>query len=121
MKKLFVAVLVLVACISGAQQATLNTPLQPPSEARYEVQSLFVNANGAVIVIDVKASNGVTLRSFNVDVPDAAHPGATVAAIFTALDTAVSGETGGVLRRANARLLDYCIDFGYISGVTLVP
>jgi len=120
-KRAFLFVILLGAAIVGAQQANLNTPIQPPSEARYEVNSLFVNANGAVIVVDVKSSGGVTLRSFNLDVPDAAHPSATVAGIFTALDSAVPGETGGVLRRANARLLNYAIDNGYLTGVTLAP
>lgn len=115
------SLLLLLSGVASAQEATLNTPVTPPAEAKYTVSSLFLNANGAVIVVEVKTSGNAVVRTFNVDVPSAAHPSATVPGIFSALDTAVPGETGGILRRANARLLKFAIDNGYLPGVTLVP
>lgn len=120
MNKLLLALL-LSTSVLHAQEATLNTPVVRPSEAKYTVTSIFVSAAEARVVVAVKDAANAEIRSVTFEIPSEAQPSATVAGIFTALDTVRATETGGVLRRTNFRLLGYLADTGYLTGVTLVP
>lgn len=123
--------LLLAALVAGcwtlsvmAQEATLNTPVSQPSKDKYVVDKVVIERTGPRVSVEVmiQPSNGATdIERVTFNVPDSAHPTATVLLFLTALDTAVPGETGSSARRANARVLDYLIDHGYLTGVTLVP
>jgi hypothetical protein len=121
---LFLAASAVVALVANAQEASLNTPLARPAEAKYVLSNTYINfaANTAVIAFDVKDAGGtITIRSFSVNVPASAQPSATFANFLVAIGTARVGEVGGAERRANFRIIGYLLDNGYIAGVTLVP
>lgn len=107
-----------------AQQATLTAPVTPPTENNYRVESSFLTRDGGGqwrVELSVRDSGGVELRRVTFSGPDAAHPTATALAMATAYTTARSGETGGLTRRLDFRILGFLVDQGYISAVTLVP
>lgn len=113
----------MVPVILLSQEATF-TPVSVPAKAKYIVDRVVIERNGPRVVVEVLTQDSGSTTDFErvtFNVPDGAHPTATTALFLAALDTAVPGETGGALRRANARVLDYLIDHGYLVGVTLVP
>lgn len=114
MRKLILILLLAFAGSASAQEATLNAPVAHPAEAKYTVKEVVLTAAQVIVSIQVKGSGNEDIRYFNVVDPD-------TAAFFTALDTVRPTETGGVLRRANFRILGRLLDAGIISGVTLVP
>ena len=122
-KSVFLAVLLSVTGLASAQEATLNSPVARPSEAKLTVKRLDLTATQAVISISVQDASNNEIRYFNVVVPDPspATSTATVPGLVTAIDTVRATETGGVLRRLNFRILGYLFDTGYLQGVTLVP
>ena len=113
--------IVLLAAPSYAQEASNNTPTTRASEAKHVMKSLEISQNVAKLVVTVRDASNNDIRDVEHLVPDATHPTATIPLLLTALDTAVAGETGSAVRRANLRLLDYLSDHGYLTGVTLVP
>lgn len=126
MKKLMqiVCLILAFAGTASAQEGTLSSPVARPSEAKYTLSRFDCNfvANQCVISIDVKDSGEtVTIRYFNLVVPDSAHAGATFSGILAAAGTTRATETGGAERRANFRIMGYLFDQGYMPGVTLVP
>lgn len=122
MKRLILGVLLgLVAPIVAAQEATLNTPVARTAEAKYIMKRLDISADQAIFEVWVRDSNNENIRQVNFVVPDVSHPGADIPGVFTAIATPRATETGGVLRRANFRLLGFLFDNGYLPGVSLVP
>lgn len=107
-------------------EISLTSPVNRPSEAKYKVREFSIYARPgetpfAVIAVSVQDSGDSEIRYFNAVIPDLDHPGATVAGLVAAFGTARSGETGGVLARANYRILGYLLDEGYFPAATLVP
>lgn len=123
MRKLFLSLLILsITGLASAQEATLSAPVPQPAETKFQIQRIDITAAQIVVSIDVKGPGGEQIRYFNVAVPDAAHPSATVPGLVTAIDTARPTETGGVLRRLQFRVLGYLADQGLLpAAVTLVP
>lgn len=125
MRKILLAFgLIVLALPCSAQEATLNTPVVRPSEAKQRVRNFNISAQGvpqATIEISVQDSTDNEIRYFNVVVPGCGPQTATVAGIFLALDTVRATENAGQLRRSNFRLLGYLFDQGCLPGVTLVP
>lgn len=126
MRKLIAALSILVA-LSGpyavAQQATLPVPVTRAAEDNLGVASVYKTRDGGgrwEIYVSVRDSVGNEIRRQSFTGPDASHAGATILALQTAERTARSGETGGVGRTSDFRLLGFLFDNGYISG-TLVP
>lgn len=123
MKKLLVF-LILFAASASAQEITLTTPVAPPSEAKYTIQGFKIVRSPtpyAVIDVDVKSSANVVLRSFRVELPDSAHPTATVLALVTATITVRATETGNDARKLDFRISGFLLDQGYLPAVTVVP
>lgn len=102
-------------------EATLSSPVARTSEAKYVVRSLNITQFVSGIEVSVQDSGNTEIRVQSFTCPDATHAGATVAALFTALDTVRATEAGGVLARANFRILGFLFDQGYLPAVTLVP
>lgn len=102
-------------------EATLNSPVSRASEAKYVVRTLGISQTQASIEVSVQDSSNNEIRVQAFTCPDAAHPSATVAALFTALDTVRATESGGILARANFRILGFLFDNGYFPAATLVP
>lgn len=102
-------------------EATFTSPVSRPSEAKYVVRSMNVTQFVANIEVSVQDSGNNEIRVQSFTCPDATHPAATVPAFFTALDTVRASEAGGVLARANFRILGFLFDNGYFPAVTLVP
>lgn len=105
---------------------TLTTPVTRTSEAKYLVRELCVYARPnespyATIAVSVQDSSNNEIRYFNAVIPDTAHASATVAGLFTALDTVRASEPAGALARANFRVLGYLLDQGYFPAGTLNP
>lgn len=129
MKKLILILcLALLAATSTAQQATLAVPVARASEDNYKVAEVVIRGNAGgftpqvILTVSVQDSGGNEIRRFNLVIPDAARPGATVSGYITATHFTVrGGETGTDNRKANFRALGYFSDQGYLSGVTLVP
>lgn len=122
MKKALLSLAVLMLAGSAlAQEATLNTPVPRASEAKLVVREMNITQTMVTIVADVRDASNNDIRTQAFTVPDSRFPSATVAGVFTALDTVRASKTGGVLRRANFRILGFLFDNGYLSGVTLVP
>lgn len=123
MKRILSLLLLSLAGLASAQEATINSPVARPAEAKYTLARTDINfdANTIVVTVNVKGSGNEQIRYYNVVVPDSAHPTATFAVMLTAIGTARSGETGIPERRANFRILGYLLDTGYAPGVTLVP
>lgn len=117
-------VLALFGGFAAAQDYTLTVPVVPPSEVKYTVKTFHADSEPSPIVvctISVKTVGGVEVRVFNAVVPDAAHPSATILGVFTALDTAVAGESGNSAKKANARIIKYLADNGYFPAGTFNP
>ena len=106
--------LILLAPWASAQEATLTSPVARPSEAKYKMQRVVLEAGEAYLTVSVQDSSNEEIRSITYRTVD-------VAGVFAAIDTVRSGETGGVLRRANFRLLGFLLDEGYLPPVSLVP
>jgi hypothetical protein len=109
-----------------AQQATLNSPIVTPDEHNYRVEELHVIRAGGnprwEMELSVRDSAGTAdIRRIKFSGPDTAHPTATVLALATAFDTVVPGEPTNDAAALNYRALDYLIDFGYLTNVTLAP
>jgi len=121
MRKLLLLLLLLLAPVAWAQEAALTVPVVRESEAKYTMKRITIEAAEAYFFVSVQDANGVEIREQVFRVPDTLHPSATIAGIFTALDTLRAGETGGVLRRANFRLLGFLLDNGYLPAATLNP
>lgn len=122
MKHVLLTLALSLAVVSSfAQEASFNTPVARASEAKLVVSELTITQTQATIVVQVKDASNVDIRSQIYNVPDQARPSATVVGLFTAIDTVRASETGGVLRRANFRILGFLSDNGYLAGVTLVP
>lgn len=127
MRKLLaiVAVLITLAAVhASAQQATFSAPITRPAEDNLRAESLYLTRDAGgrwEIQVSVRDSAGVEIRRLSYSGPDAAHPGATVLALITAYATPRAGETGGLARRLDFRLLGFLADQGYVSAVTLVP
>ena len=124
MKRIILSLLLLsLAGLASAQEATLSAPVARPSEAKLTVKRLDLTAVQAVISISVQSSVGDEIRYYNLVVPDPspATASASISGLVTAIDTVRATETGGVLRRLNFRILGYLFDQGYLPGVTLAP
>lgn len=119
MKK-FLPILVLLCATASAQDITLTVPISK-TITKYVTSSYSMDAAQASIVVDQKDAGGVTLSTVSFLIPDADHPGATLNGFVTAFTSARSGETGGVLRRLNFRILGYLFDQGYLPASTLKP
>lgn len=122
MRKLITILFLSFAGLASAQEATLSAPVAQPAETKLVIQRIDITAAQIVVSIDVKGPGNEQIRYFNVAVPDAAHPSASVTGLVTAIDTARPSETGGVLRRLNFRVLGYLADQGLLpAAVVLVP
>lgn len=128
MKKLIFA-LSIASCGLGysfAQEASLTSPVTRTSEAKFKVRS-FVVANppsgsaSAAIDVSVQDSGNGEIRVASFSIPDAAHPGATVGGLITAMMTVRGGETGTDSRKMQFRVLGYYADQGYFPAATLNP
>lgn len=119
----FVPLVVLLMVSAGlmAQDASLSAPVARNSEAKMTVRSFCASQSAVGIEVSVQDAGNAEIRVQGYTVPDAAHPSATVAGFFTAIGTTRGGETGGVLRRANFRILGFLTDNGYLPASTLNP
>lgn len=118
------ALVVGLATLAVAQQATLNTPVSRSSEDNYRVESYFATRDAGgrwEIVASVRDNAGNEIRRVSFSGPDPAHAAATAAAFNSALISVRAGETGTDVRKATFRLTGFLSDQGYISAVTLVP
>jgi hypothetical protein len=108
----------------SAQQATINTPVAPPADAKIIVSRLEMTRNPPRAVVDVSyqdAGSSETKR-VNFFIPqDQNNPGTELQDFASALGSTRSGETGTATRKLNFRALGYLVDSGRLSGVTLVP
>ena len=120
MKKLSF-VLLLLAGPALAQEATLNTPVARPSESKIAAKLIQIEQAKVVVSLSVRDASSSEIRYYDVAIPDAATPTATVAGFVVAIDTVRATETGGALRKLQFRVLGYLFDTGYLPGVTLVP
>jgi len=122
MKKLALLfiILTLTPALTYAQKVTLTAPITRPSETQYVVTTITIAQASANIECAVQDGSNNETRRVTFVIPSAAQPTATVVGLVTAIDTAVAGETGSALRRANARILEYLRSTGYFAG-TLVP
>ena len=122
MRKILSILILLCAGLASAQEATLSAPVAQPAETKLVIQRIDITQAQIIVSIDVKGGGNEQIRYFNVAVPDASHPTATVAGLVTAIDTVRATETGGVLRKLNFRVLGYLADQGLLpAAVTLVP
>lgn len=107
-----------------AQQATNNVPVVRASEDNLRVEAVYKTRDSGgrwEVQVSVRDSGGVEIRRQSYTGPDAAHPSATVLALQTAERTARGGETGGVARTSDFRILGFLFDNGYLLGTTLAP
>lgn len=118
------AVVVGLASVAVAQQATLNTPVTRPAEDNLRVESYYGSRDSGgrwEVYVSVRDSTGTEIRRTSYSGPDATHPAATAQAFVTAQMTARASETGTNVRKMDFRILGFLVDNGYISGVTVVP
>lgn len=107
--------------------ASLNTPVPHPAEARYVIREFnvynpFTGSPSAITLVGVLDSGStVEIRKFTTVVPDAAHASATFSGLCTAMQTARSGEPAGSAGRLQYRILGFLIDHSYFPPVTLNP
>lgn len=120
MKRILSLLILSLAGLAPAQEAPLTSSVAKPI-TKYVTSSFSMDAAQASIVVDQKDAGGNTLSTVSFLVPDSAHPTATLANFVTAFTTARGGETGGVLRRLNFRILGYLFDQGYLPAATLNP
>lgn len=116
--------LFLFAASASAQDATLVTPVTRPSEFKHTVspsKGFSVSQFGAVINMEVRASDNVVIREYQIELPEATQPAATIPAFFTAMQTVIAGETGGVMRRTNARIVKFLADNSLLPPVVVNP
>lgn len=114
----------LLATSTFAQEATLNSPVARGNETKHVIVEHHVWAEPvphAKFIISVRTAANEETRSYSVDIPDASFPAATINAMYTALDTVRSGETGSVARRAQFRLHGFLVDTGVIAAATATP
>ena len=128
MKKLFLFVVLLFAPFASAQEATLITPIVKPSEVRKTVGRVDLSRTPlyALVQVNVLDSAGDVVRYYNVSIPtapgdDADHPTASIGTFVNAIMTSRAGETGGVSRRFDFRVLSYLKDEGYFADANIVP
>ena len=125
MRYLFVPLLLALSTTASAQEATLNAPEVLPSPAavsRLVVAEVLLTRSGGSVTVEFQA--GTTPRRARTYAIAAGE----MASFVTAIDTARSGETGGVARRFNFRVLGWLVDNSKIVDdsavvipVTLVP
>lgn len=125
MKKLIqVICLILAASTVSAQEAVLNSPVAQPSEAKYVVSTekgFAVRASGVVIHMEVRSSTAtgsVLIREYIQELPEGS---ATVVGFLNAINTVIAGETGGIVRRMNARIVKYLADSSLLPPATVNP
>lgn len=124
--KLLTAIL-LAASISIAQEAPLSAPIAKPSETRKVVGKVELSRSPiqALVQVNVMDSAGNLSRYYNVSIPqvagdDPAHPSASVISFVNAIMTSQAGETGGVGRRFDFRVLKYLKDNAYLDDTAPV-
>ena len=123
MKRLLLLIL-LAANPALAQEAVLTAPVALPSEAKYVVSNekgFAVKAGGVTIHMEVRSSTAtgsVLIREYVQELPDGT---ATVVGFLNAINTIIAGETGGIGRRMNARIVKYLADSGLIPPATVNP
>lgn len=125
MKKLKgVLLLILLAPLTWAQEAVLISPVERPSEAKRAVSTekgFAVRASGVVIHMEVRSSNAtgsVLIREYVQELPEGSG---TVVGFLNAINTVIAGETGGIGRRMNARIVKYLHDSGLIPPSQVNP
>lgn len=130
-----IALLLGIAPLAHAQQATLTAPINVtvPTGTTQVVQATHAivtdvqesrDSANVTIVVAQRDSGGNVLRRLSIVIPDAGSscPTATVQGFENARSTARSGEQANAgARTQNFRVLGYLLDQGCISGVTLVP
>ena len=128
MKRFLILILLALASPALAQEATLTAPIAKPSETRKVIGRVDLSRNPvyALIQVNVLDANGDVSRYYNVSVPqtagdDAAHPSASVVSFVNAVMSSRAGETGGVARRFDYRVLGWLKDNGYLDDATVVP
>lgn len=126
MKKLF-AILILIASFATAQEAPLSAPIAKPSETRKVVGKVELSRSPvqALVQVNVMDSAGNLSRYYNVAIPqvagdDPAHPAASVISFLNAIMTTQAGETGGVPRRFDFRVLAYLKANAYLDDTAPV-
>lgn len=124
--KLLVALL-LAASVSVAQEAPLSAPIAKPSETRKVVGKVELSRSPvqALVQVNVMDSAGNLSRYYNVVIPQVAgddpeHPAASVISFLNAIMTTQAGETGGVPRRFDYRVLKFLKDNGYLDDTAPV-
>ena len=123
MIRLLAALLIVVLSVvaAPAQEATINAP---ESIARMVVANVNLGRDTSSVAVEFRTSGGEPRLQRVYTLTNAAE----LVSLITAIDTPRSGETGGVLRRFNFRVLGWLVDNGKLvndSGqpiaVTLVP
>lgn len=127
MRKLLLSLsLLLLAGFASAQDAPLTAPVARPAETTLKIGRVDISdAPYVLIQINVIGDDGSVLRYYNVSVPsqagdDAAHPTASIAGFLNVFLASQPGETGGIARRANFRVLTWLKNEGYLPGTQAV-
>lgn len=115
------ALVSLAGTFALAQEATLGTPVARAAEAKSTVRDFSASATSVTIEVSIQDASNNEIRVQSFSIPDAAHPSATVVGFLTAIGTIRATETGGVMRKANFRILGFLFDNGFLPGSTLAP
>lgn len=127
MKRLVLAFVTLFACGSlFAQSLTLTTPLTYAPATNAVVRSIHIDyaqQTAQVKIAYTTDSSGAVERAVDTfDIPaDRANPGTEFTSFLTTIGSVQTGETGGVLRRANYRVIVYLCASARLSCSAQTP
>lgn len=126
LRTLFLLLLVF-AGLAAAQEAPLTAPIVKPSEVKKVVGRVDLSRFPvyALVQINVLDANGDTSRYYNVSIPaqagdDPLHPSASVVTFLNGVMSTQAGETGGISRRFDFRVLKYLKDNAYLEDTAPV-
>lgn len=109
--RLAALIVVMAGAFAAAQQATIVTPV---ADSNYKVVDYIISR--AKVVVNLRVNDAVDNTKTYATIIDN-----DTAAFLQALDQAIPNETGGVIRKREARVLQRLLDAGLLPGVTIVP
>ena len=127
MKRILSFLILSLAGLASAQEAPLTAPIAKPSEVKKVVGRVDLSRYPvyALVQINVLDANGDTSRYYNVSIPaqaggDPLHPSASVITFLNGIMSTQAGETGGISRRFDFRVLKYLKDNAYLEDTAPV-
>lgn len=110
MKKILSLVFLLLAAPAFGQSATLTAPVTFTNATKYVVQIVHFERDCvcATITLELQDATGAVKNTTQLSIPaDVGAPGTEFLNFLTAMGSPATGETGGIARKMNFRILRY--------------